>query len=175
MGIAGGRPSSSYYFVGVQADNLFYLDPHHARPAVPFKQPPRTSTSGAPDSPASSFRDVLYNSGSGRMQQSLSGASYGSYASQQHAHGVSPSPSSHQHSASGQSLSGTSEASADAVIDHYVSAYSPQELSTFHCEKVRKMPLSGLDPSMLIGFLCRDERDWRDLRERVAEVRFMSI
>ncbi len=32
------------------------------------------------------------------------------------------------------------------------------------------MPLSGLDPSMLVGFLCRDEQDWRDLRARVSEV-----
>ncbi|KAJ6617348.1 hypothetical protein B0H10DRAFT_2033813, partial [Mycena sp. CBHHK59/15] len=31
-------------------------------------------------------------------------------------------------------------------------AYSTAELRTFHCERVRKMPLSGLDPSMLIGF-----------------------
>ncbi|KAG6915704.1 hypothetical protein DXG01_010314 [Tephrocybe rancida] len=28
-GIAGGQPSSSYYFVGSQADNLFHLDSHH--------------------------------------------------------------------------------------------------------------------------------------------------
>ncbi|GAA5821925.1 hypothetical protein JCM10212_005304 [Sporobolomyces blumeae] len=34
VGIAGGRPSSSYYFVGAQADSLFYIDPHHPRPAV---------------------------------------------------------------------------------------------------------------------------------------------
>src|SRR5882762_6711373 len=40
VGIAGGRPSSSYYFVGSQADNLFYLDPHHARPAIPFRPAP---------------------------------------------------------------------------------------------------------------------------------------
>ncbi|KAJ7210944.1 hypothetical protein C8J57DRAFT_1400464, partial [Mycena rebaudengoi] len=33
VGIAGGRPSSSYYFVGVQGDRLFYLGPHHSRPA----------------------------------------------------------------------------------------------------------------------------------------------
>lgn len=28
VGIAGGRPSSSHYFVGHQGDNFFYLDPH---------------------------------------------------------------------------------------------------------------------------------------------------
>ena len=27
VGISGGRPSSSYYLVGSQGDNLFYLDP----------------------------------------------------------------------------------------------------------------------------------------------------
>jgi hypothetical protein len=32
------------------------------------------------------------------------------------------------------------------------------------------MPLSGLDPSMLLGFLCKDESDWKDFRRRVAEV-----
>ncbi|KAJ7494946.1 hypothetical protein FB451DRAFT_1387055 [Mycena latifolia] len=34
--IAGGRPSS-YYFVGVQGDGLFYLNPHHSRPAIPLR------------------------------------------------------------------------------------------------------------------------------------------
>lgn len=176
MGIAGGRPSSSYYFVGAQADCLFYLDPHHARPAIPFKQPPRASGAGsngnAPHSPASSFRDVHFQNTSGRMQQSPSGSSY---ASHQQARRVSPSPSPHQHTASlsGQSLSGASTNETndlELLQDFYVSAYSPQDLSTFHCDKVRKMPLSGLDPSMLIGFLCRDERDWRDLRHRMTEV-----
>ncbi|KAJ6526901.1 hypothetical protein DFH09DRAFT_1095095 [Mycena vulgaris] len=37
VGIAGGRPSSSYYFVGVQRNGHFYLDPHHSRPAVPLR------------------------------------------------------------------------------------------------------------------------------------------
>lgn len=58
----------------------------------------------------------------------------------------------------------------DILTDHYINAYSPAELKTFHCEKVRKMPLSGLDPSMLIGFLVKDEADWRDFRRRVSEV-----
>jgi hypothetical protein len=64
----------------------------------------------------------------------------------------------------------------DPMQLHYCSAYSAAELKTFHCDRVRKMPLSGLDPSMLIGFLCRDEDDWRDFRKRVSEVRlFRSL
>ncbi|KAF9165745.1 Cysteine protease atg4 [Actinomortierella ambigua] len=37
LGIAGGRPSSSYYFVGYQDNDLFYLDPHHSRCMVEIK------------------------------------------------------------------------------------------------------------------------------------------
>ncbi|KAJ7203436.1 hypothetical protein C8J57DRAFT_1620326 [Mycena rebaudengoi] len=33
--VAGRRPSSSCYFVGMQGDGLFYLDPHHSRPTAP--------------------------------------------------------------------------------------------------------------------------------------------
>ncbi|MCO5585190.1 hypothetical protein L7F22_039122 [Adiantum nelumboides] len=40
VGIAGGRPSSSYYFVGYQGNSLFYLDPHHVRSSIAFKHPP---------------------------------------------------------------------------------------------------------------------------------------
>ncbi|KJZ70398.1 Putative cysteine protease atg4 [Hirsutella minnesotensis 3608] len=36
VGIAGGRPSSSHYFVGAQGSFLFYLDPHHTRTALPY-------------------------------------------------------------------------------------------------------------------------------------------
>jgi cysteine protease ATG4 len=83
VGIAGGRPSSSYYFVGSQADGLFYLDPHHSRPAVALQPPAKTSTEKDTDETAEQY---------------------------------------------------------------YASAYTAVELQTFHCEKVRKMPLGGLDP-----------------------------
>ena len=58
----------------------------------------------------------------------------------------------------------------DPLQEHYVNAYHAAELKTFHCERVRKMPLSGLDPSMLIGFLCKDEADWQDFRRQVGEL-----
>ncbi|KAJ6491098.1 hypothetical protein C8R45DRAFT_1096623 [Mycena sanguinolenta] len=48
VGIAGGRPSFSYYFVGVQGDELFYVDPHHSRSAVPLRPLP---SEGIPRSP----------------------------------------------------------------------------------------------------------------------------
>lgn len=34
IGIAGGRPKSSLYFIGTEGDNLIYLDPHYTRPAI---------------------------------------------------------------------------------------------------------------------------------------------
>jgi hypothetical protein len=50
-------------------------------------------------------------------------------------------------------------------------AYSEEELSTYHSDKVRKMALRNLDPSMLLGFLIKDEKDWDDFEHRVSEVR----
>jgi cysteine protease ATG4 len=67
-------------------------------------------------------------------------------------------------------LSTESTGDLDPVAEHYVTQYSASELRTFHCDRVRKIPLSGLDPSMLLGFLCKDEADWIDFRNRVNEV-----
>lgn len=39
VGIAGGRPSSSYYFIGTQENSLFYIDPHYPRPSISLRIP----------------------------------------------------------------------------------------------------------------------------------------
>ena len=207
VGIAGGRPSSSYYFVGSQADNLFYLDPHHTRATVPLRPPTQTQTQsqtptterererGIPIRQATPERGSVspppptHHRSPTSPASSRTGSSTFSYPT------ASPSPLSKQLSTSSSSSGGaharwnsagananggggsvlSGEAASDSGLDatqvHYVSSYSPAELRTFHCERVRKMPLSGLDPSMLIGFLCKMEVDWIDLRRRVAEVR----
>ncbi|KDQ51386.1 hypothetical protein JAAARDRAFT_199213 [Jaapia argillacea MUCL 33604] len=211
VGIAGGRPSSSYYFVGSQADNLFYLDPHHARPAVPLRPPPTagetvtprahsqdrwerqntpdsissdwegdsrrrykirspTHHSRSPTSPASSVRtgSSTWSNHPSPLQKQFS-SSTGSSSSHSNSHGhsrwqstIGPDTELDHRELMGEEL--------DSVQEHYVNAYSAVELKTFHCDRVRKMPLSGLDPSMLIGFLCKDENDWIDLRQRINEL-----
>ncbi|KAF7760326.1 hypothetical protein Agabi119p4_11002 [Agaricus bisporus var. burnettii] len=264
VGIAGGRPGSSYYFVGSQADNLFYLDPHHTRPAIPLRSVP---TGGMPvgsvldiSSEGSQWqqarekemlavpveeglkRDRSWSGGSKLMmrkaRQGMSNAASNSPPSSWHppqhdgASPTSPSPSSGMTSpasttsqrhapsspdnenhvseigerrpqqphrggpipisvvlstssttttntlpsvqsnsaslASG-SAGGKGE-SLDPVQEHYVTSYSNAELRTFHCDKVRKMPLSGLDPSMLLGFLCKDVREWEELRKGIEDL-----
>ncbi|KAJ3921692.1 cysteine protease [Lentinula edodes] len=228
VGIAGGRPSSSYYFVGSQTDNLFYLDPHHARPAVPLRPPPtvaltgpssafsaekikkvstkkshkhstRSSSGGSSGSSGGSYQGLQAMSGSpsstrtgssfhtplapSPLQQQYSRsppAAGNNGASPPHAGSTSSSSQSRTESpASGNSgdmdyseLMGPSAPEHDLtpLEEHYATAYSAAELKTFHCDRVRKMPLSGLDPSMLIGFLCRDEKDWVDFRRRVVQL-----
>ncbi|KAG8936939.1 Cysteine protease atg4 [Tulasnella sp. 408] len=238
VGISGGRPSSSYYFVGQQAGSLFYLDPHHTRPAVPLRPPPpvftpaspattanshlepdsaddkapvqRRGSSGRPSTPdrelEKSIGDVSltglskggrFRSGSiklkhrrntngsptnSRTGSASSSASFSLHAplspsplsqsqGSQHGHGQQASTGAPGTSPSGSSFSSVAgpPAGVDPTTYHFATAYSPSELKTFHCDKVRKMPLSHMDPSMLLGFLCKDEADWTDLRARAQE------
>jgi cysteine protease ATG4 len=95
IGIAGGRPSSSHYFIGCQGDLFFYLDPHETRQALPY------------------------------------------------------------HSAAQE--------------------YTEDEISTCHTRRLRGLRISEMDPSMLIGFLIKDESDWDDFKRRLRETKGKAI
>ncbi|KAL1958479.1 hypothetical protein VTO42DRAFT_4343 [Malbranchea cinnamomea] len=95
VGIAGGRPSSSHYFIGVQGEYFFYLDPHHTRPAFPY--------------------------------------------------------------------------------DAWKTTLETDKLNTYHTRRLRRIHVREMDPSMLIGFLIRDEEDWRNWKERVRSGAFKPI
>ncbi|KAJ7109010.1 hypothetical protein C8R43DRAFT_183653 [Mycena crocata] len=203
VGIAGGRPSSSYYFVGVQGNGLFYLDPHHSRPAVPLRPymgeaAPLHPHDGhhAPDDRRSLSPEAYARGGSmspefargGSMSPELVYPRGGSM-SPDYVHGQGNTTMTEDELVFIPSRSRS--ASADPATDiannnssappagghltpaeeaHFARAYSTADLRTFHCERVRKMALSGLDPSMLIGFVVRDEAEWVDLRRRVSEL-----
>ncbi|OAL31023.1 hypothetical protein AYO20_08444 [Fonsecaea nubica] len=95
IGIAGGRPSSSHYFIGCQGDLFFYLDPHETRPALQHHSDP--------------------------------------------------------------------------------SEYTEEEISTCHTRRLRGLRISEMDPSMLIGFLIKDEQNWEDWKRRIKEVKGKAI
>lgn len=44
------------------------------------------------------------------------------------------------------------------------------DTSTYHCSHVRRMPLSAMDPSLALGFYCRDQEDFKDFCERAVEL-----
>jgi cysteine protease ATG4 len=63
----------------------------------------------------------------------------------------------------------------DSSSAWFASAYTEAQLRTFHCDKVKKIPLSNVDPSMLLGFLCKNEADFEDFCERVNKVSFLYL
>ena len=90
VGIAGGRPASSHYFVGHQDTAFFYLDPHSTR------------------------------------------------------HMISRQPSA-------------------------------EEIETCHTRRVRRLKITEMDPSMLIGFLLRSREDFDNWRKAIESLEGKTI
>ncbi|KAJ7232279.1 hypothetical protein C8J57DRAFT_176660 [Mycena rebaudengoi] len=132
VGIAGGRPSSSYYFLGVQGDGLLYLDPHHSRPAVPLRLQPTpsvhlaSSTSEPPASPAGSQEPPA-----GPLEPragSLETARAASLPMTEDELVLNA-----QCAEDAEEEDGSGMARAEAAFGQR--AHAPAELCTFHCEK----------------------------------------
>ncbi|CAK9779370.1 hypothetical protein CC85DRAFT_288674 [Cutaneotrichosporon oleaginosum] len=229
VGIAGGRPDSSYYFVGTQANHLFYLDPHYTRPAVPPRVPPlsaatsepvhRDSWSGPPleedeDNEMAEPHSPTPSAGSAhsvpvlgvvdvdRVEESPARTKRSRRLtpmqplridpqtpprtttppspatptlSAPHPPSVQASPAPSRHAAHGSIPNSVASSMrkrlpVDPQTAWYASAYPEDKLKTFHCDRVKKLPLSGLDPSMLLGFLVQSEAEFDDFCERVAQL-----
>lgn len=50
-----------------------------------------------------------------------------------------------------------------------------EEVDSYHTRRLRRIHIKDMDPSMLIGFLIRDETDWADWKERVKSTRGKPI
>ncbi|KAI9480828.1 MAG: peptidase C54, partial [Benjaminiella poitrasii] len=79
VGIAGGRPNSSLYFIGLQGDDLIYLDPHFSRAALETKS---------------------------------------------------------------------------------LNSYTREDFNTYHCTIPRRVNISNIDPSMMVGFYCKTQQEF---------------
>lgn len=53
--------------------------------------------------------------------------------------------------------------------------YSVDDIESCHTRRLRYLPVEDLDPSMLIGFLIKDEDDWDDWKSAVNHVQGKAI
>ena len=164
IGIAG-RSSSSYCFVGSRAGNLFYLDPHHAGTAIPLRLPPHTTEHehGIPIRQTTPERGSTSPLGHNHSPTSPSSSRRGSSSfthftiipfelSTRSSSLVGAHARWQSTGANGASLEPSGAANVtglDQTQINYVTSYSPAELGTFHCDRVCKMPPSGLDLACL--------------------------
>lgn len=64
----------------------------------------------------------------------------------------------------------------DALAYHEDPAdYSQQELSSCHTKRLRRLHIREMDPSMLIGFLIKDEDDWDSWKSSIKHVQGRAI
>ncbi len=45
--------------------------------------------------------------------------------------------------------------------------YSAEELDSYHTRRLRRLHIRDMDPSMLIGFLIKNDADWADWKARL--------
>lgn len=197
MGVAGGRPGSSLYFIGCQRDQLLYLDPHTSRPAVPFRHPP-PSLRGVDVLPACGPQEKVPSRGSSEERRCKE-ATAKDGVNTEGVHG-SAKDDTKESAADGTTAGATESATdgttagadtkdaarlvpahegakpagppsaAELLTSWYCHAYSTNELASYHCPNTHLMPLGMVDPSMLFGFLVRSESELRDFVERVQRL-----
>ena len=171
------RSSLSNHFVGSQVDNLFYLESHgpHTRATVLAR--PATQTTECEHECAITIRKTTPWRGSvsppghhrsniacielhGLISNCLAVAFIKTAINRQLFLRRRTRSLEHSGANGGGSVLSGEDTGLDAARMHYVTS-SSTELMTFEC--VRKMPLSRLDPSVLIRFLYKTESDWTDL------------
>lgn len=53
--------------------------------------------------------------------------------------------------------------------------YTQEDIDSCHTRRLRRLPISEVDPSMLIAFLIRSEEDWSNWKRSVNEVQGKKI
>lgn len=163
VGIVGGRPRSSLYFVGVQRDLLLCFNPHHTKSCIPFKGCARSAPHTETKSKAS--KDTKAES-SGEAVSTAECEAMPAEPDPQ-AQGAKADGSTAAHPAKGVADTDASDRSAgldDAWFEH---AYTREELDTFHTTHTSTLPIACMDPSMLLGFVCERASDVVELQAHV--------
>ena len=56
-----------------------------------------------------------------------------------------------------------------------VHEYSLADIDSCHTRRLRRLHIKDMDPSMLIGYLIRDEKDWRSWRQAISQTQGKAV
>ncbi|KAL7748306.1 Cysteine protease atg4 [Sorochytrium milnesiophthora] len=152
VGIAGGRPASSLWFIGYEDNTLLCLDPHHTQRAIlaTADRPLHVADFSTCHYPAM----VSTPAASGNNNNNSSTAASTSWL--RSALFLSTSPTA-------------SATSAEEAPPTSPAAATPGQ--TTATSTLRVVSLQQVDPSMLVGFLLPDRAAWQEWRQWIYETR----
>jgi cysteine protease ATG4 len=149
IGMVGGKPKHSLYFIGYQGDKVIYLDPHLCQPAVNVfstKSDSKKKTSSLPrQQHQSQYKTQPSNPSASDYRKPGYKTQFETY-----------------------DLSSSSTSSISSINSNDSELF---DNSSFHCASPSKTAFSKLDPSLAIGFYCKSLKEFDDLCDTVRKVR----
>ncbi|KAH9726442.1 cysteine protease ATG4a [Citrus sinensis] len=142
LGIVGGKPGASTYIVGVQEESAIYLDPHDVQP-FSFSCFCKVCKMASNEFPLE-YNTVIWN-----VAYSLSSTLFLAWLCR------------NVHLMLGISVLLVINIGKDDL---------EADTSTYHSDVIRHIHLDSIDPSLAIGFYCRDKDDFDDFCARASKL-----
>ncbi|KAI3434857.1 hypothetical protein D9Q98_002911 [Chlorella vulgaris] len=171
IGIVGGRPSSSLYFVGYQHQQ--------AEAAVPAAAPEPLASAAA-----AAAREARGAAGKPPAATLLVDAAAAPATERVAASGFEEEAGAEVGGGREAEVGGPSNSSSGGITTSTVFFLDPHQVQeaaccsddwrSFRAEAPRSMPLAGIDPSLALGFYCSSLEEYRDLCRRLAALEKQS-
>nr|KYP38011.1 Cysteine protease ATG4 [Cajanus cajan] len=143
LGVMGGKPGASTYIIGVQNEKAFYLDPHDVQPC---------KTEQLKDGQNEWIHDILVVGTWEGMTSHLVSLLF----LHDFNHTIFRLLLVHLKWFQVVNINGETQ--------------EPNSTSSYHCSVMRHIPLDSIDPSLAIGFYCRNKDDFDDFCSQASKL-----